>query len=157
MKLLSAGLLTVLATPATGQTVARLADPCPAPAAVAATPSAPTTTADTLSLAPLRQTQPLTEAPDVVLFASLSAREVRFDRPPRDIRVRLCWGSDSLRVVQRRNLPSPVQAGVSYRDVSVAVEILGRINAECLLASLRSADQTQPDFCAAASVTGQRR
>jgi hypothetical protein len=35
-------------------------------------------------------------------------------------------------VVQRDNLPSPVVPGTTYRNVYIAVELLGRINAECL-------------------------
>ena len=56
--------------------------------------------------------------------------------------VRLCGGFDSVRVVERRNLPERVVPGVTYRDVPVAVEILGHIYADCLregLASGRSA------------------
>jgi hypothetical protein len=72
------------------------------------------------------------QAPAIILFASASAREVRFASQPR-IRVRLCGGVlDSVRVLERRNLPDPVQPGVTYRDVYIAVEILGRLNAECL-------------------------
>ena len=71
-------------------------------------------------------------APAISLFASASAREVRFTSQPR-IRVRLCGGIlDSVKVLERRNLPDPVQPGVTYRDVYIAVEILGRLNAECL-------------------------
>ena len=57
---------------------------------------------------------------------------MRFASQPR-IRVRLCGGVlDSVRIVERRNLPDPVQPGVTYRDVYIAVEILGHLNAECL-------------------------
>src|SRR5204863_6305794 len=48
------------------------------------------------------------------------------------VRVRLCWGGDTVRVVQRDNLPSPVVAGTTYRNVYIAVELIGRVNAECL-------------------------
>ena len=48
------------------------------------------------------------------------------------LRVRLCWGGDTLRVVQRDNLPSPVVPGTTYRNVYIAVELIGRLNAECL-------------------------
>jgi hypothetical protein len=68
---------------------------------------------------------------DVILLASVSAREVRFQSQPR-ISVRLCGGFDSVRVVERRNLPQRVVPGVTYRDVYVAVEILGHIYADCL-------------------------
>ncbi|HYD55193.1 MAG TPA: hypothetical protein VEA99_21330 [Gemmatimonadaceae bacterium] len=72
---------------------------------------------------------------DVVLLAAVSAREIRFARQP-EIRVRLCGGIDSARVVERRNLPSPIVVGTVYRDVYVAVEILGHLHAECLASAL---------------------
>ena len=73
-----------------------------------------------------------TGEPDIILRAAVQANEVRFASQPR-VRVRLCWGGDTLRVVQRENLPSPVVAGTTYRNVYVAVELLGRLNAECLV------------------------
>jgi len=84
--------------------------------------------------------------PDIRLFAAVSAKEVRFAAQPR-IRVRLCNGAlDSLHVLERRNLPSPVQVGTTYRDVYVAVEILGHLNALCLnglLTGQRTSDTTR--------------
>jgi hypothetical protein len=77
-------------------------------------------------------------APDVILFASVSARELRFQSQPR-VSVRLCGGFDSVRVVERRNLPERVVPGVTYRDVHIAVEILGHIYADCLRESIVSA------------------
>jgi hypothetical protein len=56
---------------------------------------------------------------------------VRFAKQPH-VRVRLCWGGDTLRVVQRDNLPSPIVVGTTYRNVYVAVELVGRLNGECL-------------------------
>jgi hypothetical protein len=70
-------------------------------------------------------------APDIILRVGIHADEVRFAKQP-NVRVRLCWGGDTLRVVQRQNLPSPVVAGTTYRNVYVAVELVGRLNAECL-------------------------
>lgn len=70
-------------------------------------------------------------APTIVLLASVSARELRFQSQPR-VSVRLCGGFDSVRVVERRNLPERVVPGVTYRDVYVAVEILGHLYADCL-------------------------
>jgi len=67
----------------------------------------------------------------VMLLVGVHADEVRFNAQPH-VRVRLCWGGDTLRVVQRDNLPSPVVAGTTYRNVYIAVEIIGRVNAECL-------------------------
>src|SRR6185369_15202518 len=69
--------------------------------------------------------------PTVYLWVGVHADEVRFAKQP-NVRVRLCWGGDTLRVVQRDNLPSPIVAGTTYRNVFVAVELIGRVNAECL-------------------------
>ena len=72
------------------------------------------------------------DRPSIVLYASASAREVRFAAQPRIV-VRLCGAiADSVHVIERRNLPERVQPGVTYRDVFIAVEILGHLNAECL-------------------------
>lgn len=68
---------------------------------------------------------------DVLLLVGIHADEVRFASQPH-LRVRLCWGGDTLRVVQRDNLPSPIVPGTTYRNVYIAVELLGRVNAECL-------------------------
>jgi len=68
---------------------------------------------------------------DVILLVGIHADEVRFASQPH-VRARLCWGGDTLRVVQRDNLPSPIVPGTTYRNVYIAVELLGRINAECL-------------------------
>jgi len=70
-------------------------------------------------------------AADVMLLVGVHADEVRFGAQPH-VRVRLCWGGDTLRVVQRDNLPSPVVAGTTYRNVYIALELIGRVNAECL-------------------------
>jgi hypothetical protein len=69
--------------------------------------------------------------PTVHLLVGVHADQVRFAKQP-NVRVRLCWGGDTLRVIQRQNLPSPVVAGTTYRNVYVAVELIGRLNAECL-------------------------
>ena len=68
---------------------------------------------------------------DVLLLVGVHADEVRFGSQP-SVRVRLCWGGDTVRVVQRDNLPSPIVPGTTYRNAYIAVELLGRINAECL-------------------------
>jgi hypothetical protein len=76
--------------------------------------------------------QPIGTAPDIILRASVSAREIRFATQPH-ISVRLCGGTlDSVRVVERRNLPTPVVAGTTYRDIYVAVEILGHLTGSCI-------------------------
>jgi len=68
---------------------------------------------------------------DIMLLVGVHADEVRFASRPH-LRVRLCWGGDTLRVVQRDNLPSPIVPGTTYRNVYIAVELIGRVNAECL-------------------------
>jgi len=68
---------------------------------------------------------------DVVLLVGIHADEVRFASQPH-VRVRLCWGGDTLRVVQRDNLPSPIVPGTTYRNVYIAVELIGHLNVECL-------------------------
>jgi len=94
--------------------------------------------------------------PDIRLFAAVSAREVRFAAQPR-IRVRLCNGAiDSLHVLERRNLPSPVRVGTTYRDVYVAVEMLGHLNAMCLsglVTGQRPADSTRAGQASAPCVS----
>ena len=72
-----------------------------------------------------------TGAADIMLLVGVHADEVRFGSQPH-VRVRLCFGGDTLRVVQRDNLPSPVVPGTTYRNVYIAVELIGRVNAECL-------------------------
>jgi hypothetical protein len=78
---------------------------------------------------------------DVILLVGIHADQVRFASQPH-VRVRLCWGGDTVRVVQRDNLPSPVVPGTTYRNVYIAVELLGRVNAECLTEKLGVAGGT---------------
>jgi hypothetical protein len=102
--------------------------------------------------------RPARSDPTVIVFAAATAREVTFAKEP-EIRVRLCGGLDSVRVVERRNLPNPVVAGRTYRDVYVAVEIFARLNADCVVAALTSTarDSTgQRNACAALQIDGTR-
>jgi hypothetical protein len=91
---------------------------------------------------------------DIVLWVGVHADQVRFAKQPQT-RVRLCWGGDSLRVVQRENIPSPVVAGTTYRNVYVAVELIGRVNAECVadLIGVRSSAQTSQPRAAVSNVS----
>jgi hypothetical protein len=78
----------------------------------------------------------------VILRASVSAREVRFASAPH-VTVRMCGGTlDSVRVLERRNLPSPVVAGTTYRDVFVSIELLGHLTADCIASGLTGASVT---------------
>ncbi len=93
------------------------------------------------------QARDTTAGTAVVIQAEVSAREVRFTRQP-TVKVTLAYGTvDSVRVIERHNLPDPVQPGVTYRDVRIAVEILGHINAQCL--SARITRQQLPSVCSA--------
>lgn len=75
--------------------------------------------------------------PDVAISASVTARELTFQSRPRaSVRLAGCALPDTVRVTERRNLPAPVQPGVVYRDVQVAVEVHAWVDAECLLAGL---------------------
>jgi hypothetical protein len=99
--------------------------------------------------------------PAIVLLAAASAREVRFAKQPQ-IAVRLCGGVlDSVRVLERRNLPDPVQPGVTYRDVYISIEILGHLNAQCLAGRITRTDTGSAGPCASLqmrdSVTSPRR
>jgi hypothetical protein len=70
----------------------------------------------------------------VVIRASVTASEVTFrTQPDASARVTGCTGP-AVRVLERRNLPERVQPGVTYRDVHIAVEIVGRVEAACLAA-----------------------
>jgi len=94
---------------------------------------------------------------DVILLVGIHADSIRFAAQPH-VRVRLCWGGDTLRVVQRDNLPSPIVPGTTYRNVYIAVELVGRLNAECLADQLgvgnASARNARPTNSAVASRTG---
>jgi hypothetical protein len=90
----------------------------------------------------------------IVLVASASAREVRFGAQPKIV-VRLCGAlADSVHVVERRNLPERIQPGTTYRDVFIAVEILGHLNADCLARRIGVAprDSTATDDCASLGI-----
>lgn len=90
---------------------------------------------------------------DVMLLVGVHADQVTFASQPH-VRVRLCFGGDTLRVVQRDNLPSPVVPGTTYRNVYIAVELIGRVNAECLAQRLgvrSSAEAAQPNPTASAA------
>lgn len=71
--------------------------------------------------------------PDVMISASARIRELRFESQPRaDLELTGCALLDSVRV-ERVNLPTPLQPGVTYRDVAVDLEAAGYLNVECLL------------------------
>ncbi|HEY0528674.1 MAG TPA: hypothetical protein VGD02_07585 [Gemmatimonadaceae bacterium] len=141
---LSASVLALLASvPARGQNVtasadrttcaALLSDNTPAATAIRSdsTARADTTTRTRSDSASFGIGGARNGAADVILRVGVQIDQLRFNRQP-NVRVRLCWGGDTLRVVSRQNLPSPVVAGTTYRNVYIAVELLGRVNAQCL-------------------------
>ena len=71
-----------------------------------------------------------TRPPDVVIVASAQIQELRFESAPQ-LRLSLL-GCDSVRITERRNLPKPVQPGVTYRDVGIGIEIRSWLNVQCL-------------------------
>jgi|GEM_PF-5177727 len=96
----------------------------------AASPCPPAAAADSA-----RRDSARAGAADVVIVASVSAQELRFNSEPRArLRVLGCGEGEGLRVLERRNLPEHVQPGVTYRDVYVSVRILGTLNAACIAA-----------------------
>jgi hypothetical protein len=88
-------------------------------------------------------------APDLLIVASASAREVRFESEPRaHVRLNGCAVLDTVIVTERTNLPDPVEPGVTYRDVRVGIEIRGWLDVQCV-AALAAAD---PALCAPVQV-----
>jgi hypothetical protein len=65
---------------------------------------------------------------------------------------------DSVRVVERRNIRSPVSVGTTYRNVYVAVEILGHLNARCIASRItgQQADSTCASLGLRDSTSGGR-
>jgi len=92
-----------------------------------------------------------TAGAEVRIIASVTIAELRFDARPRaTVRTSGCGGTGSpVRVIERRNLPERVEPGVTYRDVYVAVEILGRVESACIAAL--AADASLAGVCAPAA------
>jgi hypothetical protein len=87
---------------------------------------------------------------DVVVRASASIRELRFESRPRTrVRTAGCAALDTVVVTERVNLPDPVEPGVTYRDVRVGVEIRTSLSVVCLLPAL-AADPVLAGLCAPA-------
>ena len=75
---------------------------------------------------------------DIVLFARVRAETLRFDTNP-DLRASVsgCPQLDTTRLVVRTNLPKPIQAGVTYRNVVVDARLRAQFSdIDCLLADL---------------------
>lgn len=75
-----------------------------------------------------------------VIRASVRMAEVTFRTEPRaSARLTGCAGPP-VRVLERRNLPERVESGATYRDVYIAVEIVGRVEAQCIAALARGGE-----------------
>ena len=93
--------------------------------------------------------------PDIVLFAAVSADEVTFAKQPKIcVKLRGDAQLDSVHVIGRKNLASPVVSNTTYRNVYVAVEILGRLNATCIASRITRApaDSASRGDCASLDV-----
>jgi hypothetical protein len=101
--------------------------PVSAPASVTGRRAADSTMAGSVTT----RAQPAAVAPSIILRAAAHARSIRFGAQP-EIRVRLCHGLDSVRVTERRNLPTPIVAGRVYQDVYIAMELLAHVDGACL-------------------------
>ena len=83
--------------------------------------------------------------PDVLIVATVTARELRFGSLPRgELRVNGCPLPDSAFVTERVNLPERIEPGVTYRDVRVGVQIRAWLNVRCLPALAAA----EPALCA---------
>jgi hypothetical protein len=102
-----------------------------------------------------RAAGPNTQPAALLLYAAVEADELRFDSQP-TICVTLRGDArlDSVHIIGRRNLVSPVVRGTTYRDVYVAVEILGHIDAECIAARITGAPSARRggEVCASLSL-----
>lgn len=91
----------------------------------------------------------------VVIFAEATAGAVTFRGQPQ-LHVRLEGGLDSIHVLDRSNLPTPVVSGTTYRNVHVAVEIFGRVNADCIARTLTGQSTAGSPACASLELNGSR-
>ena len=90
-----------------------------------------------LVLVPIDSASASRMKPDVLIRASVTARELTFaTRPSASVKLRGCGLQDTVRVLERTNLPKPVVAGTTYSNVRVAVELLAYLDVECIAAAL---------------------
>jgi hypothetical protein len=74
--------------------------------------------------------------PDIAIIARVQAAEVRFNAQPQtSLQLFGCPQLDTSRIVVRTNLPTPVQPGVTYRNVVVDFRLNMKFtDLECYLA-----------------------
>lgn len=83
--------------------------------------------------------------PDIVLRGRVTARELRFESQPQVMtQVQGCPALDTTRVSVRTNLPRPVQAGVTYRNVQVDFQLSAWVrDIDCAIGRSLQARQRQ--------------
>ena len=75
--------------------------------------------------------------PDVIIRASATARSLTVTGTPRaHVQFTGCGLRDTVHILERTNLPSPVVSGTTYHNVRIAVEILAFLDPRCVLAQL---------------------
>jgi hypothetical protein len=74
--------------------------------------------------------------PDIAIIARVQAAELRFNsQPSTSLQISGCPQVDTSKVVLRTNLPTPVQPGVTYRNVIVDFRLSMKFtDLECVLA-----------------------
>ena len=74
--------------------------------------------------------------PDIAIIARVQAAELRFNsQPSTSLQITGCPQVDTSKVVLRTNLPTPVQPGVTYRNVIVDFRLNMKFaDLECVLA-----------------------
>jgi hypothetical protein len=74
--------------------------------------------------------------PDIAIITRVQAAELRFNSQPQtSLQIFGCPQIDTSRVVVRTNLPTPIQPGVTYRNVVVDFRLNMKFTElECLLA-----------------------
>ena len=141
------------------EAAAQVALPAVTPCAGAEAPHPRADSASALAVAAAGDSAraPARGAPDVILLASFSADQIRFNSQPR-AKIRFCWGTDTLRIVERRNLPDPVVPGVTYRNVFIAMELLTHLDGVCVADRITSSGSpTEKRDCGALSLNARVR
>lgn len=84
----------------------------------------PITIALAVALATAQATPEVTPSvwPDVGIFATVRARELRFEEVP-DVEVRFRGNGETVWKTDRENLPDEVQPRVLYRDIGICLTI----------------------------------
>ena len=92
---------------------------------------------------PVLTTMPIDSAaasrmrPDVTILASATAQSVTFNgQPVVNVQFRGCGMRDTVRILERTNLPKPVVSGTTYTNVKIDVELYAYLDVNCILSQL---------------------